>query len=50
MQTLLTTLIVLMASGYLAWQWWPRRATAPAADHRASTGCTGCSTCGSCGS
>jgi hypothetical protein len=50
MQTLLTTLIVLMAAGYLAWQWWPRRAPASAAQDRAAAGCSSCSTCGSCGS
>ena len=48
MQTLITTLIVLMAVGYLVRQWWPRRAPAPAADHPASAGCSSCYTCGSC--
>lgn len=49
MQTLLTTVIVLLALAYLGWQWWPRRAPAPAeASGVQSVGCSSCSTCGSC--
>ena len=50
MQTLLAIVIVLLAMGYLAWQWVPRGSgsTSTGNDGRAS-GCNTCSSCSGCG-
>ncbi len=56
MQFVLTTLIVLAAAAYLAWQWMPARWRSPFQRGRAlvpdtgtAPGCGPCSTCGGCG-
>ncbi|MBL7981863.1 MAG: hypothetical protein JNL52_08660 [Flavobacteriales bacterium] len=47
MQTLIATVIVLAAVGYMAWVWMPKREqTAPTASDAACNMCGSCSGCG----
>lgn len=50
MQTLIATVIVLLALAYLAWLWIPRRrGTTFAGDVQGAKGCNTCSGCSGCG-
>ncbi len=52
MQTLLATLIVLAAAGYLAWVWIPRKRVSVHEHGNMPAGqdsCSGCASCGTCG-
>ena len=50
MQTLLATLLVLLALAYLAWSWIPRgRRVTSAVNGGSASGCNTCSGCSGCG-
>ncbi len=50
MQTLLATLLVLLALAYLAWSWIPRgRGATSEGDAGGASGCNTCSSCSGCG-